>query len=95
MAQLQAGEVFLKQKSYSSAAIYYRKAVQLAPNSAPARVGLAQSLFGMGQFKKAYLHFMKACILNKSEYLWVFKQAKSMLNQQNRFSVAEFFEKGD
>ena len=94
LAQLQAGEVFLKQKSYPSAVIYYRRAVRLAPNSAPARAGLAQSLFGIGQFKKSYTHFVKACVLNKSEYLWVFKQAKSMLNQQNRFSVAEFFEKG-
>ena len=94
LAQMQTGKMLLKQKSYSFAVIYYRRAVRLTPKSAPARAGLAQSLFEIGQFKKAYSHFIKACILNKSEYLWVFKQAKSVLNQQNRFSLAEFFEKG-
>ena len=93
-AQVQAGDIFLEQKTYPLARGYYQKALRLDSKSAAAQAGLAQSLFGMGQFRQAYPHFIKACLLNKSEYLWIFKQAKSILNQKNHFSLAESFQKG-
>ncbi len=94
LVQVKAGEHFLKQKSYQTAKMYYAKAVDLDASLVMAQLGLAQSLFGMEQFKIAYKHFLKACILDKPGTLWAFKQAKSKLNQKSQFKMAEFFRKG-
>ncbi len=94
LAQLKAGDVFFGQKNYKKALFYYSRAVRLNSQSVEAQVGLAQSLFSDGQFKKSYSHFLKACLLDRQEALWIFKKAKSLLNQKNKFVLAEFFEKG-
>ena len=89
-----AGQFFIKQKEYKVALPYFKKAVSQQPNSAEGRLGLAQSLFHTRKEKESYKHFLKACMLNKSQMLWAFKQAKSILNQKNKFKLASSFNRG-
>ena len=93
LAQSSAGETFLQQKSYKQAHFYWARAVQLRPDAAKAHLGLAQALFEMGRFRDSRPHFFKACVLDKAQVLWAFKQAKSKLNQKNKFALADDFSK--
>ena len=93
-AQMKIGFYFAEQKDYPSALPYFEEAVQLDSNSAEIHLGLAQSLFHTRKEKKSYKHFLKACMLNKSQMLWAFKQAKSILNQNSKFTLSASFEKG-
>ena len=92
--QMKTGSYYVEQKDYSSALPYFEKAVQLDSDSAEIHLGLAQSLFHTRKEKKSYKHFLKACMINKSQMLWAFKQAKSILNQKSKFTLAVSFEKG-
>lgn len=92
--QMKIGSYYVEQKDYPSALPYFEKAFQLDSDSAEIHLGLAQSLFHTRKEKKSYKHFLKACMLNKSQMLWAFKQAKSILNQKSKFSLAASFEKG-
>lgn len=92
--QMKTGFYFAEQKDYPSALPYFERAVQLDSNSAEIHLGLAQSLFHTRKEKKSYKHFLKACMLNKPQMLWAFKQAKSILNQKSKFTLAASFEKG-
>jgi len=92
--QLQAGEFYRQQEDYSQALPYYEKVVSINPNSSEAQVGLASSLFHTNREIKSYKHFLKACKLNKTDTLWSFKQAKSILNQRSKFKLASQFDKG-
>ena len=92
--QMKIGSHYVEQKDYPSALPYFQKAVQLDSDSAEIHLGLAQSLFHTRKEKKSYKHFLKACMLNKSQMLWAFKQAKSILNQKSKFTLAASFEKG-
>ena len=94
LVRIKAGQFFIEQKEYKSATPHFKKAVSIDPNSAEAQVGLAQSLFHNGKEKESYKHFFKACMLNKSQMLWAFKQAKSILNQKSKFQLASSFDKG-
>ena len=94
MARMYTGRFFLEEEEYKSALPHFKKVVRLLPNNATAHVGLARSLFHTKQEKASYKHFLKACILDKQRMLWAFKQAKSILNQKNRFKLADSFEKG-
>ena len=92
--QLQIGEFYLKQEDYSQALPYYEQVVSINSDSSEAQVGLARSLFHTDREVKSYKHFLKACKLNKTDTLWSFKQAKSILNQRSKFKLAAQFEKG-
>ena len=92
--QMKTGFYFMEQNDYKSALPHLEKAVQLEPHSARNQVGLAQSLFHTRKEKKSYKHFLKACMLNKPQMLWAFKQAKSILNQKSKFTLAAAFERG-
>lgn len=92
--QLQIGEFYLKQEDYGQALPYYEKVVSISPDSSEAQVGLARSLFHTDREVKSYKYFLKSCKLNKTDTLWRFKQAKSILNQRSKFKLAAQFEKG-
>ena len=92
--QLQTGEFYLKQEDYAQALPYYEQAVSISPDSFEAQVGLARSFFHTNEEVKSYRYFLKACKLNKTDTLWRFKQAKSILNQKSKFKLAAQFEKG-
>ena len=93
-AQIQAGHYFLEQKEYKAARPYFKNSAKIEPNSAQVQLGLAQSLFHSGKEKESYTHFFKACMLDKPQMLWAFKQAKSILNQKSKFKLASSFERG-
>jgi predicted Zn-dependent protease len=90
----QVGQFLITQKEYKEALPYFKKITRQQPNSAEGRLGLAQSFFHTGKQKESYKHFLKACMLNKSQMLWAFKQAKSILNQKSKFKLASTFERG-
>ena len=93
--QLKIGQFFIEQKDYLSALPHFKNAVQWGgSDSAPAQLGLAQSLFHTEREKQSYKLFLKACMLDKPKMLWFFKQAKSILNQKGRFALASGFDKG-
>ena len=94
LIQTKTGQFFTKQKDYESALPYFKQAVDIKKNSAEARLGLAQSLFHTGKEKQSYKHFLKACLLDKQKMLWFFKQAKSILNQKNKFKLGTTFQRG-
>ena len=94
LIQTKTGQFFTEQKDYESALPYFKQAVNIKKNSAEARLGLAQSLFYTGKEKQSYKHFLKACLLDKQKMLWFFKQAKSILNQKNKFKLGTSFQKG-
>ena len=73
IAQEQLGKLLLDRQEYESAYIYYRQAVKLSSQSVSSRIGLAQTLFNMNYPKKAYVHFVKACALDKIKALPAFK----------------------
>ena len=93
-AHIKTGLFLLEQKEYKSALPYFKTVLSKKPHSAEGQLGLAQSLFHTGKEKKSYKHFLKACMLNKPQMLWAFKQAKSILNQKSKFKLASFFERG-
>ena len=92
--QVTVGQFFIKQKEYKLALPYFKTAFKNKPNSAEGRLGLAQSLFHNGKEKESFKHFLKACMLDKPQILWAFKQAKSILNQKSKFQLASTFDKG-
>lgn len=92
--RLSIGQFFITQKDYKSALPHFNKALKIKSNSAEGQMGLAQSLFYNGKEKTSYKHFLKACMLDKPQMLWPFKQAKSILNQKSKFKLAGTFEKG-
>ena len=92
--QLQLGEFYLEQEDYNQAQPYYERVVSINPDSSEAQLGLARSLFHTDREVKSYKYFLKACQLNKTDILWSFKQAKSILNQRSKFKLAAQFEKG-
>ena len=92
--QLKIGQFYLEQEDYDKAGSYYKKAAVLNPNSAAAQVGLARVLFNTKKEQESYKYFLQACLLNKTDTLWSFQQAKSILNQRSKFKLASKFEKG-
>ena len=94
LAQLQTGRFLLKQKDYGQALPYFQTTVRLRPRLVEAQVGVAQALFHTNKPKKAYPYFLRACLLDKTNMLTPFRQAKSILNQKDQVSLGEFFEKG-
>lgn len=91
---IKTGQFFIEQKDYKSALPLFKKIIRQQSNSVEGQLGMAQSLFHTGKEKKSYKHFLKACMLNKPKMLWAFKQAKSILNQKSKFTLASSFEKG-
>ncbi|MDE0518714.1 MAG: hypothetical protein OXH36_04050, partial [Bdellovibrionales bacterium] len=94
LVRLKTGQFFMTQKDYKSALPHFNTALKIQSKSAEGQVGLAQALFHNGKEKESYKHFMKACMLDKPQMLWAFKQAKSILNQKSKFKLAGAFEKG-
>ena len=92
--RIRTGQFFIEQKEYKSALPHFNKALKIQSNSAEGQIGLAQSLFHNGKEKESYKHFFKACMLDKPQMLWAFKQAKSILNQKSKFKLASTFEQG-
>ena len=92
--QVQTGEFYLKQEDYIVALPYYTQAVSISTNAFEAQVGVARCFFNTEKEEESYSYFLRACKLNKSETLWSFKQAKSILNQRSKFKLAAQFEKG-
>ena len=91
---IRTGQFFIEQKDYQSALPHFKKASKIRSDSAEGQLGLAQSLFHNGKEKESYKHFLKACMLDKPQMLWAFKQAKSILNQKSKFKLASTFEQG-
>lgn len=94
LIQTKTGHFFIEQKDYDNALPYFKKAVNISSDSAKAQLGLAQSLFYTGKEKRSYKHFLKACLLDKQNMLWFFKQAKSILNQKSKFKLGNTFQRG-
>ena len=92
--QSQVGEYFLKLGDYENSLKYYMNAARANPGSAPVQIGLAQSLFYTGNEGSSYKAYYRACVLDKGKMIWAFKEAKSRLNQKNKFRLASRFENG-
>lgn len=94
LAQLQTGRFLLKRKDYGQALPYFQTVIRLRPRLVEAQGGVAQALFHTNRPREAYPYFLRACVLDKTNMLTPFRQAKSILNQKDQISLGEFFERG-
>ena len=93
LAQIKTGQFFIEQKEYKKALPYFKKLIKLYPKSAEAQLGRAQTLFFTRKEIKAYKHYFKACMLDKKDMIWPFRQAKSILNQKSKFKLASRYDR--
>lgn len=81
--QWATGDHFFGRKNYATAARYLKLAVKLDPKSRRSQLGLAESLFELGDLEKAREHYFEACKLDKSNTaLEAFRTAASKLRNK-------------
>lgn len=86
--QWAAGTLFARKKNYPVASRYFETAVKVAPTSARARFGLAQSLFESGQEARALEHYAIAC-KSDPQTLDAFLMAMGKLKQKGNSDLAQ------